>query len=52
MSTSEIVHFRRDFLPDVEWTDEPIRVLAPDDEEAIANWDAELYRKALARRPA
>jgi len=32
--------------------DEPIRVLAPDEEDAIANWDAELYRKALARRPA
>jgi DNA-binding NarL/FixJ family response regulator len=31
MSTSEIVHFRRDFLPDVAWTDEPIRVLVCDD---------------------
>jgi rhamnose utilization protein RhaD (predicted bifunctional aldolase and dehydrogenase) len=32
--------------------DEPIRVLTKEDEDAIANWDAELYRKALARRPA
>ncbi|HUL09183.1 MAG TPA: class II aldolase/adducin family protein [Candidatus Acidoferrum sp.] len=32
--------------------DEPIRVLGADEEDAIANWDAELYRKALARRPA
>jgi rhamnose utilization protein RhaD (predicted bifunctional aldolase and dehydrogenase) len=32
--------------------DEPIRTLAKADEDAIANWDAELYRKALARRPA
>ena len=31
---------------------EPIRVLAKEEEDAIANWDAELYRKALARRPA
>ena len=32
--------------------DEPIRVLTQEEEDAIANWDAELYRKALARRPA
>jgi rhamnose utilization protein RhaD (predicted bifunctional aldolase and dehydrogenase) len=32
--------------------DEPIRVLAAGEEDAIVNWDAELYRKALARRPA
>jgi rhamnose utilization protein RhaD (predicted bifunctional aldolase and dehydrogenase) len=32
--------------------DEPIRTLSKEDEDAIANWDAELYRKALARRPA
>jgi rhamnose utilization protein RhaD (predicted bifunctional aldolase and dehydrogenase) len=32
--------------------DEPIRVLSPQEEDAIANWDAELYRKALARGPA
>lgn len=32
--------------------DEPIRVLAAEEEDAIANWDAEHYRKALARRPA
>jgi rhamnose utilization protein RhaD (predicted bifunctional aldolase and dehydrogenase) len=32
--------------------DEPIRRLSKEDEDAIANWDAELYRKALARRPA
>jgi rhamnose utilization protein RhaD (predicted bifunctional aldolase and dehydrogenase) len=32
--------------------DEPIRVLTSEEEDAIANWDAELYRKALARWPA
>ena len=32
--------------------DEPIRVLTKEEEDAIANWDAEIYRKALARRPA
>jgi rhamnose utilization protein RhaD (predicted bifunctional aldolase and dehydrogenase) len=32
--------------------DEPIRMLTKEEEDAIANWDAELYRKALARRPA
>jgi rhamnose utilization protein RhaD (predicted bifunctional aldolase and dehydrogenase) len=32
--------------------DEPIRVLTKEEEDAIANWDAELYRKTLARRPA
>jgi rhamnose utilization protein RhaD (predicted bifunctional aldolase and dehydrogenase) len=31
---------------------EPIRVLSHAEEDAIATWDAELYRKALARRPA
>lgn len=31
MSTYEIVHFRRDFLPEVEWFDDPIRVLVCDD---------------------
>ena len=31
---------------------EPICVLGKEEEDAIANWDAELYRKALARRPA
>jgi rhamnose utilization protein RhaD (predicted bifunctional aldolase and dehydrogenase) len=30
--------------------DEPIRVLGADEEDAIASWDAELYRKALVRR--
>jgi len=32
--------------------DEPVRVLTAEEEGAIADWDAELYRKALARRPA
>ncbi len=31
--------------------DEPIRVLSPEDEAALLNWDAERYRKTLARRP-
>jgi DNA-binding NarL/FixJ family response regulator len=31
MATDEIVRFRQDFLPDVEWADDPIRVLVCDD---------------------
>jgi DNA-binding NarL/FixJ family response regulator len=31
MSSYEIVGFRRDFLPDVRWNDEPVRVLVCDD---------------------
>ena len=40
-----------DVLPRLR-ADDPIRTLTADEEDAIANWDAELYRKALARRPA
>jgi DNA-binding NarL/FixJ family response regulator len=35
VSTYEIVGFRRDFLPDVQWVDDPLRVLVCDDHSLL-----------------
>lgn len=35
MSTYEIVGFRRDFLPEVRWVDDPLRVLVCDDHSLL-----------------